>query len=157
MFPCPPSINKNKDLENWNLNIWRLWCREQVIKFEYFGSSNVVKKLDVNRKNIAFWFQMNCNGLATCNVSVLTKLLLFKPKFVDAFFKIFTHGVATGLRGHWSMEVSKMQSDIYKFLFELEKWNAPNLHSAAKKTLINFPPISGLRYWKITYMLYKVA
>ena len=52
-----------------------------------------MKKLDVNRKNI----QMNCNGLATCNVSVLTKLLLFKPKFVDAFFKIFTHGVATGL------------------------------------------------------------
>ena len=30
MFSCPPSINKNKDLENWNSNIWRLWCREQV-------------------------------------------------------------------------------------------------------------------------------
>ena len=24
------SISKNKDLENWNSNIWRLWCREQV-------------------------------------------------------------------------------------------------------------------------------
>ena len=32
MFSCPPSINKNKDLENWNSNIWRLWCREQVNK-----------------------------------------------------------------------------------------------------------------------------
>ena len=31
MFSCPPSINKNKYLENWNSNIWRLWCREQVI------------------------------------------------------------------------------------------------------------------------------
>ena len=30
MFSCPPSISKNKDLENWNSNIWRLWCREQV-------------------------------------------------------------------------------------------------------------------------------
>ena len=30
MFSCPPSINKNKELENWNSNIWRLWCHEQV-------------------------------------------------------------------------------------------------------------------------------
>ena len=34
MFSCPPSINKHKNLENWNSNIWRLLCREQVIGSE---------------------------------------------------------------------------------------------------------------------------
>ena len=42
MFSCPPSINKNKDLEKWNSNIWRLWCREQVIISEgLFPKSNL--------------------------------------------------------------------------------------------------------------------
>ena len=46
MFSCPPSINKNKDLENWNSNIWRLWCREQVIcHLAFFFLTKKLKKI----------------------------------------------------------------------------------------------------------------
>ena len=45
MFSCPPSLNKNTDLENWNSNIWRLWCREQVNtkhKQIYFAKCQII-------------------------------------------------------------------------------------------------------------------
>ena len=50
MFSCPPSINKNKDLENWNSNIWRLWCREQVTQISSKKySSLLILSLSLNK------------------------------------------------------------------------------------------------------------
>ena len=50
MFSCPPSINKNKDLENSNSNFWRVRCHEQVIYVENEKESN--KKLSHCLKQI---------------------------------------------------------------------------------------------------------
>ena len=42
MFSCPPFNNKNKDLENWNSNIWRVRCREQVTCTKIAGQDEKV-------------------------------------------------------------------------------------------------------------------
>ena len=55
MFSCPPSINKNKDLENWNSNIWRLWCREQV-------------KIFLDRANLFEHQTLVCNSGTTSTI-----------------------------------------------------------------------------------------
>ena len=57
MFSCPPSINKNKDLENWNSNIlegpmsWTSYSNLiflQAIHFEIHKKSTLKIKLKIN-------------------------------------------------------------------------------------------------------------
>ena len=66
-----PFNNKNKNLENWNSNIWRVRCREQVIHFATSQKSihkSLITEYRIKHKklielNITEAFFINCNYL----------------------------------------------------------------------------------------------
>ena len=70
MFSCPASINKNKDLENWISNIWRLWCREQVNTVQ-----NPVKRSDI----------IICFRIRLINFTKLSSNKIFRNEMLTVF------------------------------------------------------------------------
>ena len=103
MFSCPPSINKNKDLENWNSNIWRLWCREQVTKKQDFWPRlNILKGKNWNKKFL-WWISVQKLGIILEN-NVVQKLKLENNVF----------------NKRWSPKLTFLKINLS--IFEMENW-----------------------------------
>ena len=121
-----PFNNKNKDLENWNSNIWRVWCREQVIWTE------ILKNL--SNFSINWWSKGTFWKLLTCNSSWPSKIIVLKWIFVIVGILFITWKSSTFEQSYGIIFVSIRRTNI-------------SIQSNSKKNMNYLCSLMSVRLW----------